>query len=234
MNNLKFGVFFIISVLFCFVGGYGIVITYYQSYIDDYGYTFGQGAGYGLLTISSFCGVLIFINTCRYLKNPKKSILWLLGIIILFAPIIYFTISPLSKEDRVYKEALNNYGSNFRFVTAEIQNKMNNHPDYIQYKYHLDNVQKDKESRSAYVTELNERVSKYKKYLDSQESVKQGIFKTYYLTGSDYNTFLFRYKGVEDAQVQKELHDITKSGVVSYNDMMDFQIKFVDNYKHKK
>jgi hypothetical protein len=232
MNYLKFSIFFVIAFLFCLVGGYAIVTTYYQSFIDDYGYTFGLGVSNGLLILGSFIGIFIFANSCKYLKNTKESIRWLLCSILVFAPIIYFSVSPLSKEDRVYKEALNNYGSNFQVIKAEYKNKMNNHPDYIQYKYHFDNFEKDKESRSAYVTELNNRVLKYKQYLESQRAVKLNLFPTYYVYGSDYNTFVFRYKGIKDAQVQKELYDITKSGVVSYNDMMDFQVKFVDNYKN--
>ena len=43
----------------------------------------------------------------------------------------------------------------------------------------------------------------------------------------------FSKSGIEDETVQKELYNITKSGVVSYNDMMDFQTKFVDSYKNK-
>lgn len=53
----------------------------------------------------------------------------------------------------------------------------------------------------------------------------------YYVSGADFNVFVLRYKGFENQNVQKELHEITKSGIVSYNDMMDFQVKFVDNYK---
>lgn len=229
MNNLKFGILLLVSILFCVLGGYAIVITYYQSAIGDYGYTFGEGVNYSSLTMFSLFGLFIFSYASTFLNKPKKSLVWLMALAVVFTPIVYFGISPLSKEDRVYEEALKNYGSNFNFIGAATFTKIHQHPDYIQYKYQLDNFEKDKESRDAYVALLNERVAKYKKYLESQN--KSLFTSSYYVFGSDYNTFLFRYKGLENETVQKELYEITKHGVVSYNDMMDFQTKFVNNYK---
>ena len=231
MNILKFSVLFLIAFLFSIAGAYGIVTTYYQSFISEYGYIFGLGTSYLLMSVFSLFGLLIFIYACTFFEKPKKAILWLIGFVMIVAPVVCFMISSLSKEDRVYQQALNSYGTNFNYVSADYQNKMKQHPDYIAYKYQIYNFEKDKESRSAYVALLNSQFEKYKKYRDSASSQKSLSSIRYYVSGSDFNVFLLRYKGFEDQNVQKELHEITKSGIVSYNDMMDFQVKFVDNYK---
>lgn len=234
MNYVKFGITFIISVVLCILGASAITGAYYQSFMTEFGYTFGDNhSSVYLMSILTLLGLMMYSYSVSFLTVSKKYILWIVALVIVFAPVAYFLISPLSMEDRVYKQALNNYGYKFKIVTKVEQEKMYQHPDYIQYKSHLDNFDNDKSTRAEYVALLNENVAKFKKYTEGQRLIKLGDNFYYYLYGKDYNTFLFRYKGIEDETVQKELYDITKSGVVSYNDMMDFQTKFVDSYKNK-
>jgi len=231
MNILKFSVVLLLAICFCILGGYGIGNIYYESLISDYGYRFGSGNSLLLLAFCSFVGLITFAQACSFLDKPKKWILWLIAIVIIFSPIVYFTTSSLSKDDKVYQQALINYGSRFNVLLSKTENDLKKHPDYIAYKYQLDNFEKDKESRAAYVTLLNEKVDKYNKYLGEQPSGLSYSASRYYIYGSDFSKFVMRYKGVQDPVIQKELYEITKSGVVSYNDMMDFQTKFVDDYK---
>jgi hypothetical protein len=232
MNILKFSVILLIAIFFCILGGFGIGNIYYQSLISDYGYKFGSGDTLFIMSACTLIGLLTFVHACSFLENPKKAILWLVGIVIVVSPIIYFTTSSLSKDDKVYQQALINYGSRFNVLLSKTENDLKKHPDYIAYKYQLDNFEKDKESRAAYVTLLNEKVDKYNKYISEQAPGLSFSASRYYIYGPEFNKFVMRYKGVEDPVVQKNLYGITKSGVVSYNDMMDFQVKFVDNYKN--
>lgn len=231
MNILKFSVILLIAIFFCILGGFGIGNIYYQSLISDYGYKFGSGDTLFIMSACTLIGLLTFVHACSFLENPKKAILWLAGIVIVVSPIIYFTTSSLSKDDKVYQQALINYGSRFNVLLSKTENDLKKHPDYIAYKYQLDNFEKDKESRAAYVTLLNEKVDKYNKYISEQAPGLSFSASRYYIYGPEFNKFVMRYKGVEDPVVQKDLYEITKSGVVSYNDMMDFQVKFVDSYK---
>lgn len=234
MNYVKFGITFIISVVLCILGACAMTGAYYQSFMTEFGYTFGDNhSSVYLMSILTLLGLMMYSYSVSFLTVSKKYILWIVALVIVFAPVAYFLISPLSMEDRVYKQALNNYGYNFKLRTKADQEKMYQHPDYIQYKSHLDNFENDKATRVEYVALLNENVAKFNKYTEDQRRTKLGDNFYYYLYGKDYNTFLFRYKGIEDETVQKELYNITKSGVVSYNDMMDFQAKFVENYKNK-
>lgn len=231
MNILKFSVVLLIAICFCIIGAFGIGSIYYQSLIADYGYRFGISDAYYIMAAFTFIGLLTFIHAFSFLEKTKKWMLWLIGILIIGLPIVYFTTSSLSKEDKVYQQALINYGSRFNVLLSKTENDLKKHPDYIAYKYQLDNFEKDKESRAAYVTLLNEKVDKYNKYLGEQPSGLSYSASRYYIYGSDFSKFVMRYKGVQDPVIQKELYEITKSGVVSYNDMMDFQTKFVDDYK---
>lgn len=232
MNILKFSVILLLAICFCILGGFGIGSIYYQSLISDYGYKFGSSDTLFIMSACTLIGLIAFVQACSFLDKPKKAILWLIGIVIVVSPIVYFTTSSLSKDDKVYQQALINYGTRFNVLFSKAANDLKKHPDYIAYKYQLDNFEKDKDSRAAYVTLLNEKVDKYKKYIDEQRPGKSFAASRYYIYGPEFNEFVMRYKGVEDPVVQKDLYEITKSGVVSYNDMMDFQIKFVDSYKN--
>lgn len=232
MNIFKFSVILLLAICFCILGGFGIGSIYYQSLISDYGYKFGSGNTIFIMAACTLIGLLTFVHACSFIEKSKKVILWLVGIVIVVSPIVYFTTSSLSKDDKVYQQALINYGSRFNVLLSKTENDLKKHPDYVAYKYQLDNFEKDKESRSAYVTLLNEKVDKYNKYIGEQAPGLSFSASRYYIYGPEFNKFVMRYKGVEDPVIQKDLYEITKSGVVSYNDMMDFQVKFVDSYKN--
>ena len=188
MNILKFSVVLLIAICFCIIGAFGIGSIYYQSLIADYGYRFGISDSYFIMAAFTFIGLLTLIHAFSFLEKTKKWMLWLIGILVIGLPIVYFTTSSLSKDDKVYQQALINYGSRFNVIFSKSQTDLTKHPDYIAYKYQLDNFEKDKDSRAAYVTLLNEKVDKYKKYIGEQRPGKSFAASRYYIYGPELNS----------------------------------------------
>jgi len=231
MSYVRYNIGILVSFIFCIMGAHLIVNFYYSSFMNDYGYNFGNFFDGGIINLMLFFAVGFFTYLVYRCYNLKGYSLYLITALAVLAPLTYFMMSPLSKENRVYQVALTNYGQIFQSVLQADVDKMHRHPEYIAYQYQLKNFQIDKESRAAYVAHVNDEMTKYKVYKGIKGSENSAMFD-YFVTGQDFNNFLFRYKGLSDPDLQNELYEITKSGVVTYNDKMDFQTKFINRYKN--
>lgn len=231
MDFFKKSFFVLGFALLCIFMTYLTVNEYYYYLIIESGYLFGNikstiFPAIVLLVSSISLGVLIY--DAYGIKGYKVVLIPLLLLLISFA---YFMHSPLTKEDRVYKMALDHYGKMFNHISSDAVNNIHNHSEYIRYKYQLDNFEKDKSSRQAYKDFVNHQVERYYAYRKADGSDDINLF-WYYVAGQQFNDFVLRYKGIENPQLQQELYEITKSGVVTYSDMMEFQTKFINDYKN--